>query len=159
MNWAYHFKRYGHGAKGDFFLMNRPISDISARAAGRRLCSGRARVLLFSGLAGNFGLFFAQAKKKRALAPAPQGQRTARSGGRFACEWTDATATKGAQATAECGLRSAVPGMDTRATVPASGAPRSAARPCASVPRHAPSLVRFWSPMGAGLQVRGWRHR
>ena len=44
---------------------------------------------------------------KRALAPAPQGQRTARSGGRFACKSFDATAT--AQR-AECLLRSTTRG-------------------------------------------------
>ena len=44
---------------------------------------------------------------KRTLAQAPQGQRTARSGGRFACELADATAT--AQR-AECLLRSTTRG-------------------------------------------------
>ena len=44
---------------------------------------------------------------EKALAPAPQGQRTARSGGRFACKSFDATAT--AQR-AECLLRSTTRG-------------------------------------------------
>ena len=54
-----------------------------------------------------FGLAMGEAFWKRALAPAAQRQRTARSGGRFACESFDATAT--AQR-AECLLRSTTRG-------------------------------------------------
>ena len=54
-----------------------------------------------------FGLAVNQAFWKRALAPAAQRQRTARSGERFACESFDATAT--AQR-AECLLRSTTRG-------------------------------------------------
>ena len=86
-----------------------------------------------SGSGSPFG-FSAGGGFKRALAPAPQGQRTARSGGRFACKSFDATAT--AQR-AECLLRSTT---------------RGSARSKAICARHAEGVASghsFWGLCGA----------
>ena len=137
------------------FGHERPISDISARAAGRRPCSWMACVLLFSWFAGNFGPIFRPSPKK-SFSSSPAGAKNSE-------EWRairlrmdrryrnqGSAGDRGVWAT-EC---SAWP--DTRATVPASGGPSQRGAPVRVRPGQGPSCAdgRQWVQafrFGAGV--------